>query len=81
MSRTEAPPRREIPYRCPACGVRLGSIVEELGNVYLDTGGWMLVQGKRYCHACGAPVHVRLEGHSFEELARRVAAETVQKWV
>ncbi len=65
---------RAIAVACK-CGAVMGNMVQVDGRVYLDTGGWLIAQGKRHCHICGRPFHFTASQAAWEKHMQRQEAE------
>lgn len=66
---------RSIEQRCPHCAAIVGRLIKKANVVYLDTGEWLILDGKRHCHVCGSVFVFKPPKVSFEALLKRAEAE------
>lgn len=57
-----------IPYLCPKCQTPVGFIVEQNGQLWLNSGGWLLAEARRHCHVCGSVVYFKRPKKTMAEL-------------
>jgi hypothetical protein len=43
-------------------------LIQKSNVVYLDTGGWLIRDGKKHCHACGRVYIFKPPKRSFDQL-------------
>jgi hypothetical protein len=68
----------DIPVICPSCGAPFGRMVQVNGVVRLDAAGWIISDGYRHCHRCGAVFHFKPPKAPWDELVRRAAKRQEQ---
>ena len=61
-----------LPYHCPGCGAQIGQLVPDNETVKLDSNGWLISDGKKYCHRCGRPVHFKSPRETWSEMVERL---------
>ena len=59
---------RSIPQYCLHCQAEIGRLIQKGNVVYLDTGEWLMRDGRKHCHVCGKVYHFRPPKKSFDEL-------------